>query len=273
MTAAALCCGLEHCALLNRHYLLCARMATGADETQSSSAVPDTRVKLMAMPYFGVLLLDGSASDFTQVRVNPRHKPHVPRQQNKPCMPYDELRHMRHDHTQRLVGWLATHGLRQQRYHAHGRSGAGVASLKAQPLGGRAAATPQLPSQQLPRSLLYGFCQDLLQHRQGPVLARAVSGKACCLHSQIRASCVCRGNQSSLSILSVRTIRRSKAQLQPETKRQLTISARTSSMITPALWFFTHVHVLACAQTEYVTWGKAIKSKCRLTSKAGSNLA
>ena len=69
-------------------------------------------------------------------------------------------------------------------YHAHGGSGAGVASLEAPPLRGRAAATPQLPSQQLPGSLLYGLCQDLLQHGQGPVLARAVSGKPCCLHSQ-----------------------------------------------------------------------------------------
>lgn len=72
----------------------------------------------------------------------------------------------------------------KQGYHAHGSSGADVASLKAPPLGGRAAATPQLPGQQLARSILYGLCQDLLQHRQGPVLARAVPGKPCCLHSQ-----------------------------------------------------------------------------------------
>ena len=75
----------------------------------------------------------------------------------------------------------------KQGYHAHGGSRAGIASLKAPPLGGRAAATPQLPGQQLAGSFLYGLRQDLLQHGQGPVLARAVPGKPRCLHGQTQA--------------------------------------------------------------------------------------
>ena len=99
---------------------------------------------------------------------------------------------------------------KEGKYHAHGSSGASVASLEAPPLGGRAAATPQLPGQQLPRCLLYGLCQDLLQQRQGPILARAVSRKPCCLHSQTVAvdcmfcdnhtpwCCICAGTLSLL---------------------------------------------------------------------------